>query len=75
MGLCIDALISSVVSSPLSGGTKTQKRERKCPVGAETVWPIDAVGDTFVMAVHNEERGAYRIENHAAAFALARVIA
>ncbi|WP_257788562.1 hypothetical protein [Streptomyces alfalfae] len=44
-------------------------------MGAETVWPIDAVGDTFVMAVHNEERGAYRIENHAAAFALARVIA
>lgn len=37
--------------------------------------PVDAVGDTFVMAMHNDEIGDYQIENHVVAFTENRVIA
>ncbi|CAM3513961.1 nuclear transport factor 2 family protein [Kibdelosporangium persicum] len=41
---------------------------------AETPGPIDAVGDTFVMAMHNDEQGDYRVENRVVAFTEDRVI-
>ncbi|MET9219540.1 nuclear transport factor 2 family protein [Streptomyces sp. NPDC003300] len=41
---------------------------------AETSRPVDAVGDTFVMAMHSE-LGDYRTENHVVAFTEDRVIA
>lgn len=41
---------------------------------AETPDQIDAVGDTFVMAVHDDEHGDYRIENHVVTFTEDRVI-
>ncbi|MEV7088503.1 nuclear transport factor 2 family protein [Streptomyces sp. NPDC093085] len=42
---------------------------------AETSRPVDAVGDTFVMAMHHDEAGDYQIENHVVAFAENQVIA
>ena len=41
---------------------------------AETLHPVAAVGDTFIMAMHNDERGDYRIESHVVAFTEDRVI-
>lgn len=41
---------------------------------AETLDPIGAVGDTFVLAMHNDEQGDYRIENHVVTFTENRVI-
>jgi ketosteroid isomerase-like protein len=41
---------------------------------AETLHPVSAVGDTFVMAMHDDEQGDYRIENHVVAFTENRVI-
>ncbi len=42
---------------------------------AETSHPVSAVGDTFVMTMHNDETGEVRIENHVVAFTENRVIA
>jgi ketosteroid isomerase-like protein len=42
---------------------------------AGTSHPVDAVGDTFAMAVHDDETGDHRIENHVVAFTENRVIA
>jgi uncharacterized protein YndB with AHSA1/START domain/ketosteroid isomerase-like protein len=42
---------------------------------AETSRPVDAVGDTFVMAMHNDEIGDYQVEYHVVAFTENRVIA
>lgn len=42
---------------------------------ARTSHLVDAVGDTFVMAMHNDEVGDYLVENHVVAFTENRVIA
>ena len=41
---------------------------------AETSQPLAAVGDTFIMAMHSEEHGDYRIENRVVAFTENRII-
>lgn len=41
---------------------------------AETLRPLDAVGDTFIMAMHSDEHGDYRIESHVVAFTEDRVL-
>ncbi|MGW2965160.1 hypothetical protein ACWDGI_42890 [Streptomyces sp. NPDC001220] len=41
---------------------------------AETSQPLTAVGDTFIMAMHSEEHGDYRIENRVVAFTENQVI-
>ncbi|WP_433559297.1 nuclear transport factor 2 family protein [Pseudonocardia xinjiangensis] len=41
---------------------------------AETSHPVATVGDTFVMTMHNDEIGDYRIENHVVAFTENRVL-
>lgn len=42
---------------------------------AETTRLVGAVGDTFVMAMHNDENGDFRIESHVVGFTGNRIIA